>query len=946
MRATRCDSKIRVGSTAADANCGTIVTVSNRACFKPRLFQTAIVSRKTPSNVKHFLMKRPHPRLSTVLIVAFIAPIMATVGLVSYFSFRNSQAAIGDLTKQLMNEKSDRIQTYLKTYIETPPLVTQLNATALQRGQLKINNLPDWNSYLAQQSQLSKVLAYLYFGSAQGEYVELREFGDRQFKFGDRTQRLKVFDANGRSQKLLSERAYDPRTRPWYNLAAKIGKPSWTPIYAFNDDPPTLGISFVRPYFENQQLRGVLGADFALLGINDFLKQIQPNSASRVFLVERNGNLVATSSKQAPFDANRQRLNVAAIADPLIRAAGRQLQQTYGSSIPIRDRQQLTLNFDQQPQIIEVTPVSDQYGLDWLIVLVMPESSFMAQIEANNRTTINLCFAALFAAIVTSIVMARWLSRPIQRLSDASQDIAKGNYQQQVKIRGSRELMKLARSFNTMSQEIQRSHLALEDYARSLEEKVQERTLQLTQEVKERQHTQAELEAVFAAMDQLIFVFDREGRHLKIPASRAQQILFKPLESRIGRTLHDVFPSEIADHFLHHIRQALSAQTTIDMEYTLQVKDQLIWSDASISPIDNQTVIWVSRDVTQRKHAEQQLQQSHDELKQTLDELRSTQAKLIESEKLAALGQLVAGVAHEMNTPLGAMRSSIDNISEFMLHDLEALPTFLQLPEHRQNFFALTQRSIDSAEVLSHLSSREKRQLKRTLASQLEHYEIQPSDLIADTLMDIGVYDRIEPFLTLLADSKRDAILKAAYQFTSVHRSVQTLSIASNQADHVVRALKTYARQGVESKPVMANIIDGIETALTLYRNQLKRGVTVVQHYDEVPAIECYADDLNQVWMNLIHNGIQAMNYQGQLTIAIHSEADQVKVEITDTGAGIPIEIQAKIFSPFFTTKPMGEGNGLGLSIVRQVIDKHHGSIQFESRPGLTVFTVLLPVKL
>ncbi|MCU0553039.1 MAG: ATP-binding protein [Leptolyngbya sp. Prado105] len=890
-------------------------------------------------------MKPPHPSLQNVLIAAFVAHILGVVGLISYFSFRNSQQSVNQLAKQVIDEKSDRVMDYLKTYTQEPPLVTQLNANAIQSRTLNLENLQNWNTHLFQQGQLFKNVAYLYFGSEQGEYVEVRTFGTPVFRYGDRTQRLTLFeiDAQGDLQKVLLQRQYDPRVRPWYKLAQR-GKPGWTDIYAFEENLPTLGISFARPVYEGKQFRGVLGADFALVGINDFLTQIQPNSASRVFIMERDGRLVATSSKETPFDSERRRIRAISVQDSLIRATAQQFQDRYGQTISTHEQQPLTLRFNNELHYVQLSPFSDQYGLDWLIVLVTPKSSFMGEVEANQRITLILCLAALATAIVTSILTARWLSRPVQRLSAASQNIAQGEFNQTVTIDGSQELVKLAKSFNAMSQEITRSHVQLANYAQSLEEKVQERTYQLEQEVEERQKANAELRAVFSAMDQLIFVFDQEGKHLKVPAQRAKHILYKPLEERIGRTLHEVFPQEIADYFLQHIQQSLDTQETVDMEYTLQVDGQMVWSDASISPIDRQTVIWISRNVTDRKLAEQRLQESYDELQRTLDTLRATQAKLIEAEKLAALGQLIAGVAHEMNTPLSAIQSSLETLSGFMEKDLETLPTFLQhlSLQRQQDFFALVDRSIETAPVLARLSTREKRQLKRALARQLEAYQIKPADIIADTLMDIGVYDRIELFVILLKDRDRDAILNAAYQFTIAQRSVQTMSIATHQATTVVRALKTYARQNVDSKPVILNVIDSIETALTLYRNQLKRGVEVVRHYEEVAPIEAYADELNQVWMNLIHNGIQAMDHQGTLTITLTAEADWIQVKIADTGAGIPLEIRDRIFSPFFTTKAMGEGSGLGLSIVKQVIEKHQGKISFESVPGCTTFTVCL----
>ena len=143
------------------------------------------------------------------------------------------------------------------------------------------------------------------------------------------------------------------------------------------------------------------------------------------------------------------------------------------------------------------------------------------------------------------------------------------------------------------------------------------------------------------------------------------------------------------------------------------------------------------------------------------------------------------------------------------------------------------------------------------------------------------------------------------------------------------------------------NITEGIETVLTLYQNQIKQGVEVVRNYQaQLPAVLCYPDELNQVWTNLIHNALQAMDNQGTLTIDAVQQDTSVLVKITDSGKGIPPEILPKIFEPFFTTKPAGEGSGLGLDIVKKIIEKHQGKIDVESVPGTTAFTVSLPINL
>ena len=338
------------------------------------------------------------------------------------------------------------------------------------------------------------------------------------------------------------------------------------------------------------------------------------------------------------------------------------------------------------------------------------------------------------------------------------------------------------------------------------------------------------------------------------------------------------------------------------------------------------------------------LQEKNEDLAKTLTQLQKTQDQLVQSEKMAALGQLVAGIAHEVNTPLGAIRSSVENIAEFLTEDLSQLPLFLQnlSLERQQDFFTLLEKS---ASQPSSLSSKEKRKLKRALICQLESREIGSADILADTLVDLGVYDEVELLLPLLQDPDRNSILNMAYQLASLQKSTKTIATATDRAAKVVFALKTYARYDSTGAMVEANIPEGIETVLTLYHNQIKQGVEAIANYSpSLPSVLCYPDELNQVWTNLIHNALQAMDNKGILKIDVVQEYGKILVSITDNGKGIASEIIPRIFEPFFTTKPPGQGSGLGLDIVSKIIDKHRGTIEVESVPGQTTFTVSLPI--
>ena len=339
--------------------------------------------------------------------------------------------------------------------------------------------------------------------------------------------------------------------------------------------------------------------------------------------------------------------------------------------------------------------------------------------------------------------------------------------------------------------------------------------------------------------------------------------------------------------------------------------------------------------------ANRELLEANAELERTLSDLGRAQNQLVQAEKLAALGQIASGIAHELNTPLGAILSSNRSIIELINTRLSALPEFLFGLDktERRWFYKLAREGLQHAADLNPAVDRAAR---KEIKFMLTDSGIKASTELLDTITDIGLQERLPELMGLMKHERRDEILSAVSSIVLLRRLCEIIAVGADKASHVVGALNSYLRHETDNAVSTIDINGEIETILTLYQNRLKYGVKVKRHFTGGAFVIGNRDRLNQVWINLINNALQAMDYKGTLVITTKREDEWVMVSFTDTGHGIPTEIADRIFDPFFTTKKHGEGIGLGLEIVRSIVEGAGGRIEFESEPQKTVFRIYL----
>ncbi|MTJ49099.1 ATP-binding protein [Dolichospermum sp. UHCC 0259] len=446
--------------------------------------------------------------LRLVLIIPFVVQIVSAVGLVGYLSYRSGQKAVENIAQQLMLEIGDRIDQNLTHYLHKPTEIIQNNANSIKMGILNWQDLSTIELYFWRQMQIFDEIGSLSIANEKKEILIVQTDDDNShaIRLRDKSTNYNfnsyLTNNQGKRVKLIrSSSTYDPHTdppnNPWYLHTKTANRLIWRiNVSRVKANKPTLIAVTLMPFYDRKNtFQGVIGSSVSLAQIGNFLKSLKIGKTGQAIIIDREGLVIGTSTGETPFisglfaldtqqnlvknnDPAKRRLNVINSSNLVSQKTAAYLKKYFTNFKLIKKIQQLSIILNNKRYFVQIVPFQSEVDLDWLTVVIIPESDFTAEIRENTQLTILLCSFTLFIAIGVGIVTARWITIPILQLSRSSQALALGKWQNSgienssIEIQSITELANLANSFHSMANQLQTSF-------ETLEIKVEERTQQL-----------------------------------------------------------------------------------------------------------------------------------------------------------------------------------------------------------------------------------------------------------------------------------------------------------------------------------------------------------------------------------------------------------------------------------------------------------------------------------
>ena len=481
-----------------------------------------------------------------------------------------------------------------------------------------------------------------------------------------------------------------------------------------------------------------------------------------------------------------------------------------------------------------------------------------------------------------------------------------------------------------------------EEYVRLLEEsknQISRINEELEEKVKEKTKNIAHLALFPEQNPNPVIEFDLEAKKMSYANPAAHQKLKNFIELSYEEKLqaldiHDVKHIELADKGeftfgadIFEINLFLLEDKQILRSYLHNITERKR-QEAQLSDLVNQL-----------QQTESDLKLKTEQLESSIEELKLAQSEIVSKERLSTLGMLIAGIAHEINTPLGAIKASGENLKYLFTEGVMRYIGSMK-PEELNLSVKLYERS-----SVQTLSTTEERVKTQHVMNEMERVDLplRFKQKLARMLVQKGIFHLDEELIQWMHHENAEQIFQLGLNFVLILRSILTTTASSDQGGKVVKALNSFAHGNVGSEFTQFNLKESIDTVITILWNKIKQGSRVINAIPEEVNCFALADEMSQVWTNIMNNALQAAGNKCLITFEYSENETHHIISISNDGPPIPTDILPKIFEPFFTTKARGEGTGLGLNIVRKIIEKHHGSISCNSEVGLTKFVVSLP---